>query len=233
MIEQKPSNLSKFQEFEQLIGKGDIRANASSLKAALDSGQISQKECATLTFRLLERGEIIEEHLGRKTEEFMTTSLEDPLTGLLNVRALDSRLNALIDNLDKEGKRRKKVVIIIFIDLDQFKAFNDSRGHEAGNNVLREVAKALKKEEARGGSAFRVGGDEFLFIETLEEDNINVFEGISERILTRINDDLKSSGFSISASLGYDVFRAGNKVTSRELIERADKKMYQHKNASR
>ena len=86
----------------------------------------------------------------------------DPLTGLANRRAL-------LDALEREMAahlRRGNALSLMMIDVDQFKQLNDAAGHEAGDEVLRELADVLSRETRRGDLASRFGGEEFIVIMT-------------------------------------------------------------------
>lgn len=95
--------------------------------------------------------------LQRQMRELADT---DPLTGLMNRRALQPRLDAAIamadhDALDPQGP------VLMLLDLDGFKPVNDNHGHSAGDEVLREVARRLSLTVGTDGEAYRLGGDEF------------------------------------------------------------------------
>ncbi len=81
----------------------------------------------------------------------------DPLTGLVNRREFETRLSRAVDGSQKSGQTH----VLIFLDLDWFKAINDSLGHAAGDQVLREVADMLERQVRSTDTAARIGGDEF------------------------------------------------------------------------
>jgi diguanylate cyclase (GGDEF)-like protein/PAS domain S-box-containing protein len=95
----------------------------------------------------------VEETLSRQ-------ALSDPLTGLANRLMLTQRLtHALV-----AAKRRRTSVGLVFIDLDRFKAINDSLGHEAGDSILKQVAERLARSIREEDTAVRLGGDEFVVL---------------------------------------------------------------------
>lgn len=84
---------------------------------------------------------------------------EDPLTGLLNRRGLDKRMNVILPYCI----RNKSMIAVILLDIDYFKRYNDSFGHPAGDACLEVVAEVLKKTARRGTDLIsRIGGEEFL-----------------------------------------------------------------------
>jgi len=96
----------------------------------------------------------------RLRETLRNQSIRDPLTGLFNRRYLEETLEREIQN----STRKQEPIGCAMIDLDHFKRFNDSFGHEAGDLVLREVAVALKSSVRTGDIACRLGGEEFALI---------------------------------------------------------------------
>ncbi|MFU8865156.1 MAG: diguanylate cyclase domain-containing protein [Rhodobacterales bacterium] len=104
-------------------------------------------------------------------------ALTDTLTGLANRRALDLRLAGL--------RRAPGGFALMHLDLDKFKAVNDTLGHAAGDHVLRHVAQVLIEELRSGDMVARIGGDEFLLVLPGLQDR-GQLEGIARRIITRL-----------------------------------------------
>ena len=91
--------------------------------------------------------------------ELAWSATHDPLTGLLNRRALEAELQRLLPQV-----RAESPAAALFIDLDHFKAVNDSAGHAVGDRLLREVALALAASVRRDELVARLGGDEFVIV---------------------------------------------------------------------
>jgi len=89
-----------------------------------------------------------------------TAALHDPLTGLPNRSAFDAALGAIFDRLERYGERFS----LFCLDLDGFKGINDRLGHQAGDQLLRQVAGRLAGAVRAGETIARVGGDEFVMI---------------------------------------------------------------------
>jgi diguanylate cyclase (GGDEF)-like protein len=99
-------------------------------------------------------------------EELMQAAITDPLTGCHNRRFLEQ----VIDRELQRHARFKLPLSLLFVDVDRFKAINDSLGHEAGDRVLQYVARFLKRHIREADYVFRWGGDEFLVLITCRAD---------------------------------------------------------------
>lgn len=95
--------------------------------------------------------------IGSKEDLLQRVSLTDPLTGLANRRHLDKRLREELARVD----RYQNPLTLMLLDLDGLKSVNDRKGHEAGDNALRAVARTLEKTCRATDLAARIGGDEF------------------------------------------------------------------------
>lgn len=91
------------------------------------------------------------------TRKMSYQATHDPLTGLINRREFERRLDEAMDSAHSE----EAVHILFYMDLDRFKAVNDSCGHQAGDNMLREVAALIKDQVRDSDFVGRLGGDEF------------------------------------------------------------------------
>ncbi|NOT12327.1 MAG: EAL domain-containing protein [Methylococcaceae bacterium] len=158
----------------------------------------------------------------------------DPLTGLPNRRLLMDRLqHALASNL-----RNNKHGAVVFIDLDNFKALNDTKGHSIGDLLLIEVANRLKSCVREEDTVARLGGDEFvLLLENLSNSHSEASlhaEQIAQKILHELNRLYWLDGYEhrSSPSIGITLF-CDNSANVDQLIQFADTAMYQAKSAGR
>jgi Amt family ammonium transporter len=155
-------------------------------------------------------------------------STHDELTNVRNRRALNADLSQM---LIKACKSLKKVAYV-GIDLDGFKAVNDSYGHDAGDNLLIAVARRLESVAAENCHVYRTGGDEFVMvIENLPIEGYDVdVNRIMQKALDRLCDEfpLQEKSVKISASIGIAVF-PDDGYKSDELARRADLAMYSAK----
>lgn len=170
----------------------------------------------------------------RAESEIHSLAFYDALTGLANRRLLLERLrHALARSL-----RRQSYSAVFFLDLDNFKTLNDTRGHSQGDLLLREVATRLQSCLRREDTVARQGGDEFVvIIEDLcdQPDYANqIAEAMAEKIRNALNRPflLESNEFQISSSIGVSLFY-GDGVGVDEILRQADTAMYQAKSAGR
>jgi diguanylate cyclase (GGDEF)-like protein len=104
----------------------------------------------------------------------------DPLTGLLNRAALDTR----VEEIEQQARLTDGAVAIVLLDLDHFKRVNDEFGHERGDAVLRDAAYAMRKSLRTFELAYRIGGEEFLLL--LPGADLETALDIAERIRARV-----------------------------------------------
>lgn len=147
----------------------------------------------------------------------------DALTGLPNRILFNDRLEQSMAQM----RRQKQMLALVYIDLDGFKAINDTYGHHAGDQVLSTVAKAMKKALREGDTLARLGGDEFVAI-LLEKGDINVFKTILTRLLEAARNPTTYDNLmlQVTASLGVAICTKTAPLSMEELIYRADKAMY-------
>jgi len=158
-------------------------------------------------------------------------ALYDELTGLANRKLLDEQVTTAIASCLRDATS----LALMFIDLDGFKAVNDSLGHRAGDGVLREVAERLQGVVRQNDLVGRLGGDEFVVIcETVDEQSMLT---VAERILEAVRAPYTDipSFLPVSASVGVVLTHPSPQAvpTSDELLTRADAAMYRSKNSGR
>ncbi|MBY0511586.1 MAG: diguanylate cyclase [Rhodospirillaceae bacterium] len=149
----------------------------------------------------------------------------DQLTGLPNRTLFMDRLTRLV----LEGRRAKTSVGLMFIDLDGFKAINDTLGHDAGDELLRSTARRLEKCVREADTVARLGGDEFTVIMPLI-DNFEAAGFVAGRIIKSLTEpfDLGGREGRVSASIGISLLPA-QASTAGELLHNADVAMYHAK----
>lgn len=155
-------------------------------------------------------------------------SNHDELTGLKNRRALNTDLTTITAH----AQRKLKKVAFVGIDLDGFKAVNDSYGHDAGDNLLIAVSRRLEQASNETCHIYRTGGDEFvLVIENLPTSAFeNQVNAIAEQTLQALTNEfpLPEKDIQISASIGIAMF-PDDAYQPDELARRADLAMYSAK----
>lgn len=153
----------------------------------------------------------------------------DSVTGLPNrILALDR-----LDQLLKASSRANERVAVLFLDLDHFKKANDTLGHEAGDQLLREAARRLLADVRDDDTVARFGGDEFLIVAGGLEDGAAA-QPVAEKLLKSFRDPFHIEGreFLLTASLGIAI-APDDGTTSQELLRNADIAMYRSKGQGR
>ena len=179
---------------------------------------------------------IVQDISDRKQAEYIIENLAfyDSLTQLPNRQLLHDRLKQAIGASAQSSKNGA----LLFLDLDNFKILNDSHGHDAGDSLLRLVAKRLTHCLHEDDTVARLGGDEFVvLVEGLSpQDAIAATQAeiIGEKILTSLKQpyQLQEKEYQSSVSIGVVLFK-GHHQSLEELLKRADIAMYQAKKAGR
>ncbi|UCZ53593.1 sensor domain-containing diguanylate cyclase [Bacillus shivajii] len=171
-------------------------------------------------------GELIDVTDRKKLElELKQMAFYDDLTDLPNRKSLDRH----IDKALSRSRRHNHNFTIMFVDLDGFKDVNDNLGHDAGDQLLVEVATRLNDSIRDEDLIARIGGDEFVvvFEETCKEE----IQAIAERILKTVGNpyDINGEEAKISLSIGVSMFPDDGE-DKETLIEHADQAMYYAKN---
>jgi diguanylate cyclase (GGDEF)-like protein/PAS domain S-box-containing protein len=176
---------------------------------------------ASVIIRDITERKLLEEQLTRQ-------ALYDPLTGLANRSLLRDRLLHALARAVATGER----LALLFIDLDEFKMINDSRGHAVGDRLLAAVASRLESSVRPEDTVARLGGDEFAIL--LER----VAEGgavkAAERVLADLRGrfDLEGTGITVRASVGIAHYDGGGQDAD-ELLRTADLAMYAAKRSGK
>jgi diguanylate cyclase (GGDEF)-like protein/PAS domain S-box-containing protein len=166
----------------------------------------------------------------RLREALRTQSINDPLTGLYNRRYLEEMLEREIRRAVRAGQQ----LGLLMLDLDHFKRFNDTYGHDAGDAVLRETASFLRRSVRVEDIACRFGGEEFVII--LPTADLSASQGRAERIRSKICDltvlHQGNSVGKITVSVGVAAVPAHG-TSPKELLEAADAALYRAKREGR
>lgn len=184
-------------------------------------------ENLTIAKNALDTAKAVERHITRlqkRIAELECLADTDELTGLLNRRGFTSELQRTLAN----ASRYEEEGVLIYIDLDGFKPVNDSYGHTAGDEVLKQVARSLKENIRDTDYVGRLGGDEFavLMTRTTWENGLTRAEIIDHQLNSMIV-NWHNRMIAIAASLGLQTYGANDEGL--DLIHRADQTMYKTK----
>jgi diguanylate cyclase (GGDEF)-like protein len=155
-------------------------------------------------------------------------ALHDELTGLPNRRLFADRLTNAIDRSDRMRTR----LALLILDLNGFKAINDTMGHQAGDQVLREVSAHLRRSVRASDTLARLGGDEFIVVATDLDINQSV-DHFMESVRSALEKPILVEGQSmvVSASMGMAIY-PDDADDSINLLRIADQRMYALKQRS-
>jgi diguanylate cyclase (GGDEF)-like protein/PAS domain S-box-containing protein len=152
-------------------------------------------------------------------------ALTDGLTGLLNHRSFQETLETAFDR----HRRKRKPISMILLDIDHFKAYNDSFGHQEGDELLKGFAEILRKTTRTSEATARYGGEEFAVI--LEECDAEHAIAAAERFRQAVCEQVWPHR-AVTASFGVAT-ALGPRASSQELIRQADTALYASKAAGR
>ncbi|MEM7508771.1 MAG: diguanylate cyclase [Pseudomonadota bacterium] len=175
------------------------------------------------------RRKFYSDQLRISVESSMTLAVTDPLTGLMNRRHVNDRLQAMQDRYSPEGRG----IAAMILDLDHFKEVNDTWGHPAGDAVLKEFARRLSHSLRGADLVARLGGEEFLVIMPgIPPQDV---QKVAERLRNAIQrDDFAlccSQSIEVTVSIGVAIHNRGEAVS--DLLVRADRALYSAKHAGR
>jgi diguanylate cyclase (GGDEF)-like protein len=163
-------------------------------------------------------------------QELRQRSLHDPLTGLANLSLFHDRVEHAFARL---ARREGAAVAVLFLDLDDFKAVNDTLGHAGGDALLALVAERLRAVVRPEDTAARLGGDEFAL---LLDEVASPAEAlaVARRAVDAVAAPFEITGWSVRASVSIGVaYRSVDDSTVEEMIAEADAAMYEAKRAGK
>ncbi len=164
------------------------------------------------------------DELVEREQALHAMAMEDKMTGLLNRRAGDNRLQAAYH----DWRTELQPLSLILCDIDHFKAVNDRFGHPAGDRIIQQVAATLSQQLRSSDAAIRWGGEEFMLV---IQAHLAEASSLAERLRSAIAglDDAEVG----SISLSFGVAEAGTKDSLQQLISRTDKALYKAKRNGR
>ena len=168
--------------------------------------------------------------LRQQIDELSELVSTDALTGLFNFRHFKTVLQAEMDR----SKRSGIPTSLVLLDLDHFKAVNDTHGHEVGNQALKHLADILRNEVRTTDIVCRYGGEEFAMI--FPETHLNLAVKVAERIRLEIQNNpvpLDDGEINLTASMGASVYMKTSVLDLDDFVDSVDKYLYEAKQAGR
>ncbi len=233
------SRFEKPDEVNELLRRVEATGSAEAAELKVKStGEDNEVWLSVSVKRMLKReqeviGEVfncsnvtkrrhLEHQLQEKNEQLLRISITDALTGLFNVRHLNAELGRLM-----KAQRRfpDRPLTVVLIDIDRFKEYNDSKGHQAGDQLLVTLSQVFNSElRSDMDTAYRYGGDEFVLV--LPDTKAEGGHAICERILHHYR---KHALEPTSLSIGISQYDPNIEVydnSLKEFIRQADEAMY-------
>ena len=201
-----------------------VDAANKNRRGVLDA-QKAEKLANEVAAEAIKAKELAEEALRvavAEKEKAISEGLTDPLTGCYNRRYFDKYVETKLD-----PTRLTQNVGFVFVDIDDLKAINDSKGHAAGDRAIIRTAEHIRKNLRKGDELAKFGGDEFVIISHLHESDGVVNDAcLCELMETRLKTE---SPLDFDFSIGCAIFdhRSGGDI--QEAIELADQRMYDQK----
>ncbi|MEH2295287.1 GGDEF domain-containing response regulator [Nostoc sp.] len=180
---------------------------------------------------LIEQNERLEHEVKERLKaeaEVRELSLTDELTGLYNRRGFFWLAHQEL----KIVQRRQMFCCLLFVDIDGLKQVNDSLGHEIGDRMIVDTGQLLKETFRDSDIIARLGGDEFVILVPIESINTDEFYPRLQANIARFNQEHNYS-YQLSISVGVTQCALNENVSLEQLIEQADKLMYEEKRAKR
>jgi two-component system cell cycle response regulator len=171
------------------------------------------------------------ERLRDNVQMSIEMAITDALTGLFNRRYMETHLGTLVEQAASRGKP----IAVLILDIDYFKAINDTHGHDAGDDVLREFALRIRKSIRNIDLACRYGGEEFVIV--MPETDMTVAGMVAERIRRRIASEpfaiqQGARSLEVTISIGLAALGAPSDNAA-AILKRADQALYRAKRDGR
>lgn len=212
-----------------------IRKDGSRIVTEVNVSAVRDENGTTLyhqsVMRDITERKRLEEQLRYSLEEMEALAMQDPLTGLLNRRAVTEHAEAEWFRSQREGRP----MCVVLIDLDNLKVVNDTQGHASGDQIILELARAIKTHKRRYDWGGRWGGDEFLLV--LPGTTLTEAGEIAERLRNHYVQSslVRAAGLDASLSLGVACYsgRSGDEPTLARLLSQADEALYKAKESGK
>lgn len=218
MVEERARTGRVRGEVPMIRGNGEqFRADISSTIFTTSDGEL--RGC--VIFRDVTEQALLLEKLAQQAEQLEQQVERDPLTGLRNRRGFLAAANEAVAIARRDGKYLQ----MLFIDLDNLKTINDQFGHRAGDAVIHRLGTAIADETRDVDVSARLGGDEFvllLFSATRDDSDL-----VIERLARSMGDAAGETNSEFS--VGVAEFTPGSDLSLEELLDLADREMYQTK----
>jgi two-component system cell cycle response regulator len=170
------------------------------------------------------------ERLRDNVQMKIEAAITDALTGLHNRRYMETHVGTLVE----QALSRGKPLTVLVLDIDYFKSINDTHGHDAGDDVLREFALRIKKSIRGIDLACRYGGEEFVVV--MPETDLAVATMVAERLRRKIANEpfaIQQDARTIEVTISIGIATLGGGDNAASVLKRADQALYRAKRDGR
>jgi two-component system cell cycle response regulator len=171
------------------------------------------------------------DRLRANVQQTIELAVTDALTGLSNRRYLDNHISTLFNR----SMARGRPLSVLIADIDRFKSINDTHGHDAGDDILREFANRIRSTVRGADLACRYGGEEFVVV--MPDTSPEIAASVAERLRSVIETvpfTVKNSGQELQVTASFGIAsRTPQVITPSHLMKQADVALYEAKNAGR
>ncbi len=170
------------------------------------------------------------ERLRDNVQMSIEMAITDALTGLYNRRYMETHVGTLVEQAASRGKP----LTVLVLDIDYFKSINDTHGHDAGDDVLREFAMRIRKSIRGIDLACRYGGEEFVVV--MPETDLAVATIVAERLRRRIASEpfpIQQGARAIEVTISVGIAGLGGADNAASVLKRADQALYRAKRDGR
>ena len=216
--------------FVTAMSDSDAEVNGLALGAADYLSKPIKVEIAKLRIRNLLEREQLRRRIEEKQAELERIAKYDALTGLPNRAMLADRMSQALLQTQRRGQK----LAVAFLDLDGFKAVNDTHGHDAGDHLLVTLAERMKQALRDGDTLARIGGDEFVAV-LADLADVDASAPMLNRLLAAAAQPVPfgEAVLQVSGSLGITFYPQAQEIDAEQLIRQADQAMYQAKQAGK
>jgi two-component system cell cycle response regulator len=170
------------------------------------------------------------ERLRDNVQMSIEMAITDALTGLFNRRYMETHVGTLVEQAASRGKP----LTVLVLDIDYFKSINDTHGHDAGDDVLREFALRIRKSIRGIDLACRYGGEEFVVV--MPETDLAVATVVAERLRRRIATEpfaIQQGACAVEVTISIGIAALGHGDNAASVLKRADQALYRAKRDGR
>jgi two-component system cell cycle response regulator len=208
----------------QLLRALDIGVNDYLLRP-IDKGEMAARIATQV------RKKRYSDHLRSNVQQSLELAITDSLTGLHNRRYLETHLQTLYEQASSRGKP----LSVLVLDIDFFKAVNDTHGHDAGDEVLKEFANRMRKNVRGIDLVCRLGGEEFVVV--MPDTDLTVASIVGERVRQtvaseRFSVQKGSKALDVTVSIGLSAYHP-SMTGPEDLLKKADEALYRAKREGR